>query len=75
MHFKQALRIGFHAGYMMGSGLPFYTGVAAAGSHMLWQVHSADFDSRSDCMNKFVSNKWLGGLLFSGIVLDKILLT
>lgn len=59
----------------MGSGLPYYIGVAAAGSHMLWQVHSTDYNSRSDCMDKFVSNKWLGGLLFSGIVVDKLFLT
>lgn len=59
----------------MESGVLYYTGVAAAGSHMLWQVQTADLDSRSDCMRKFVSNKWLGGLMFGGIVLDKMLLT
>lgn len=59
------------AGYMQGSGLPFYAGVTAAGAHMLWQVWSTDLESRAKCMASFVSNKWLGGLIFSGIVLDK----
>ena len=27
-----------------------------------------------DCMAKFVSNKWLGALVFAGIVADKLLL-
>ncbi len=60
---------------MMGSGVLYYVGVAAAGGHMMWQIHTTQLDSRADCMNKFVSNKWLGGLMFGGIVLDKMLLT
>ena len=40
---------------------------------MAWQIWTVDLDSRADCMAKFVSNKWLGGLLFSGIVADKLI--
>ena len=58
---------------MVGAGLPFYAGVSAAGLHMAWQIWTVDLDSRADCMAKFVSNKWLGGLMFSGIVADKLI--
>ena len=59
------------AGFMQEAGLPYYAGISAAGLHMLWQVWSADLESRADCMSKFVSNKWTGALMFAGIVTDK----
>ena len=62
----------YGAGYVVGAGVPYYAGVGAAGAHMLWQVWSTDLDSRQDCMASFVSNKWLGSLLFCGIVADKL---
>lgn len=57
----------------MGAGLPYYTGVAAAGGHLAWQVARVDLDSQGDCLAKFGSNKWYGAALFSGIVLDRLL--
>ena len=63
----------FCAGYMTDSGLPFYASLIAAGGHMAWQIMAVDLDDRQDCMAKFVSNKWFGAVLFSGIVADKLL--
>lgn len=48
-------------------------GVAAAGAHMGWQIWTVDLENRSDCMAKFVSNKWMGALMFGGIVADKLM--
>ena len=61
------------AGYMMDAGMPYYSGVAAAACHYSWQLTDVDLDSRQDCLAKFVSNKWFGALVFSGIVADKLL--
>ncbi len=40
---------------------------------MAWQICAVDLDDRADCMAKFVSNKWLGALVFSGAVADRLL--
>jgi 4-hydroxybenzoate polyprenyltransferase len=58
---------------MAGVGLPFYGGLAGAAGHLAWQIRTVNLDDRADCMAKFVSNKWLGAIIFSGIVGDKLL--
>ena len=63
-----------NAGHMAGAGLPYYVGVTAAACHYSWQLVQVNLDSRHDCMAKFVSNKWFGALVFSGIVVDRLLL-
>lgn len=62
------------AGYMMDAGIIYYAGVAAASCHYAWQLTDVNLDSRQDCLAKFVSNKWFGALVFSGIVADKLLI-
>ena len=56
----------------MDAGLPYYAGVAAAASHYSRQLYTVNLDSRQDCLAKFVSNKWFGALVFTGIVADKV---
>lgn len=58
---------------MINAGLPYYAGVSAAACHYSWQLTDVDLDSRQDCLAKFVSNKWFGVLVFTGIVADKLL--
>lgn len=58
---------------MTDAGLPYYASLAAASGHLAWQIASVELNSREDCMAKFVSNKWFGAILFSGIVADKLL--
>ncbi|KAL0033263.1 hypothetical protein WJX77_001009 [Trebouxia sp. C0004] len=60
-------------GYTMNAGLPYYAGVTAAACHYIWQLSQVDLDSRQDCLAKFVSNKWFGALVFTGIMADKLL--
>ncbi len=62
-----------YAGYMTEAGIPFYASLVAAGAHLAWQIRTVDLNNREDCMAKFVSNKWFGVVLFSGIVADKLL--
>ncbi len=70
-----AANIGFLAltGAAADMGWPYGVGVGLAGAHLAWQICTVDIDSPRDCMQKFVSNKWFGGILFGGIVADKLL--
>ena len=63
-----------HAGYAAGAGVVYYVGCGAAAGHYAWQLYTVDLDSREDCMATFVSNKWFGAIVFSGIVMDKLLM-
>ena len=62
------------AGYAAGTGVAYYIGCGAAAGHYAWQLYTVNLDSREDCMATFVSNKWFGAIVFSGIVLDKLLM-
>lgn len=53
-------------------GWPYYTFLAAASGHLAWQIYTVDLSNRADCNRKFVSNKWFGALIFSGILLGKL---
>ena len=60
------------SGVMTGAGVPYYVSVACAAGHLAWQIRAVDLNSRADCMAKFVSNRDFGAIVFSGIVLDKL---
>ncbi|MEW5310122.1 MAG: hypothetical protein WDW38_001950 [Sanguina aurantia] len=62
------------AGMASHSELPFYMGVAACAAHLTWQIRTANLQNPADCMAKFVSNKWLGGIMFTAIVADRFLM-
>ncbi|PIA41799.1 hypothetical protein AQUCO_02200314v1 [Aquilegia coerulea] len=54
------------------SGWPFYPFLMAASGQMAWQIWTVDLSSRADCNRKFVSNKWFGALVYSGILFGKL---
>jgi len=54
-------------GYFSDQMLLYYLSVAGVAAHLAWQISTVDLNS-SDCNSKFRSNKWLGLLLFAGIV-------
>ncbi|KAK4775207.1 hypothetical protein SAY86_010142 [Trapa natans] len=60
------------SGYNADIGLPYYAFLAAASGQLAWQILTVDLSSRGDCNRKFVSNKWFGALIFSGILLGKL---
>lgn len=62
------------AGIMSGASFPFYAGVAAAGTHLGWQIKTVNLDEPKDCGDKFRSNWWYGVFVFMGILSDKLLL-
>jgi 4-hydroxybenzoate polyprenyltransferase len=57
-----------YTGWLCGQTLPFYTSIAAIAAHLAHQVYTLDIDNREDCAKKFQSNRWVGLLLFLGIV-------
>jgi len=61
------------SGKFAGMGVPYAVGVAGAAVHMAWQIKTVNLDDVQDCMRKFASNKWVGAIIFSGIVIDKLL--
>nr|XP_020657421.1 4-hydroxybenzoate polyprenyltransferase, mitochondrial isoform X1 [Pogona vitticeps] len=51
---------------------PYYAAVMAVGFHLAQQIHTLDIHNPEDCWKKFISNRTLGFLLFSGIVLGNL---
>ncbi|KAL5573436.1 hypothetical protein UlMin_023033 [Ulmus minor] len=51
---------------------PYYACLAAASGQLAWQIWTVDLSSRIDCNKKFVSNKWFGAIIFSGILLGRL---
>ncbi|XP_002988480.2 4-hydroxybenzoate polyprenyltransferase, mitochondrial [Selaginella moellendorffii] len=60
------------AGYNTGIGWPFCGGVLGTACHFAWQLQTLDISNSDDCNRKFGSNKWLGAIVFGGIVLGKL---
>ena len=56
------------SGMAAGQGVPYYVGVAGAGAHLAWQLKTVNLDNPDDCLKKFKSNKWYGGIVFGSIV-------
>ena len=56
------------AGGSAGLGAPFWLALAAAAGQLGWQAARVDTDDPADCLAKFRSNRWVGWLVFAGIV-------
>ncbi|MCL7035617.1 hypothetical protein MKW94_029014 [Papaver nudicaule] len=60
------------SGYNADLGWPFYASLMAASGQLAWQIWTVDLSSRADCNRKFVSNKWFGATVFSGILFGRL---
>lgn len=60
------------AGTAADCSWPYHAAVLGAAAHMAWQIRSVDLSNGADCMAKFVSNKWVGALLFAGTVAGRV---
>lgn len=60
------------SGFNADLGWPYYTFLATASSQLAWQIYAVDLSNRTDCNRKFVSNKWFGALIFSGVLFGKL---
>lgn len=61
------------SGFNADIGWPYYVFLAAASGQLAWQIWTVDISSRADCNRKFVSNKWFGAIVFSGILFGRLL--
>ncbi|CAD6188209.1 unnamed protein product [Caenorhabditis auriculariae] len=52
---------------------PYYAAVFGVASHLGWQIVSLDIHNGEDCWRKFRANRWIGFLLFSGIIASTLL--
>jgi len=57
-------------GRLLGLGLWFYVGVAAAAAQALWHFTLIRDRSRDGCFKAFRANHWLGFALFAGTAVD-----
>ncbi|XP_074282161.1 4-hydroxybenzoate polyprenyltransferase, mitochondrial-like isoform X2 [Silene latifolia] len=60
------------SGYNADLGWPYYICLTAASGQLAWQIYTVDLSKRADCNRMFVSNKWFGALVFSGILLGRL---
>ena len=57
-----------YVGKLMGYGVYYYIGVAAALMLVLWQYQLVKKRVKADCFNAFLANNWIGFALFIGLV-------
>ena len=54
-----------------GLGLWAWTSLLLVALHLAWQIKAVDMESPADCLAKFRANRWLGLILFAGILLAR----
>ena len=57
-----------YVGKLMGYGVYYYIGLAAALMLVLWQYQLIKKRVKADCFNAFLANNWIGFALFIGLV-------
>ena len=50
---------------------PFFAcALAASAAHLTWQIKGVDLNSRPDCWKRFLSNQYLGLIIWLGLAAD-----
>jgi 4-hydroxybenzoate polyprenyltransferase len=60
------------SGWLVGTGIWFFAGLAAAAAQLIWQVATLDPDDPRNCLDRFRSNNGFGAIVFAAIVIDAI---
>ena len=47
--------------------------LTGVGCHLAWQIGTLDINSTENCWQKFRSNRWLGAILFTGILAGNLM--
>jgi 4-hydroxybenzoate polyprenyltransferase len=55
-----------------GLGRTAWLAVAGVAIHLAWQIALVDIDNPADCLKKFHANRWLGWVVFAGILAGRI---
>jgi 4-hydroxybenzoate polyprenyltransferase len=59
---------------IVAAPLLFGLGCGLAGSHLMWQVYTADLENANNLAHRFRSNNLVGGLVFGTIVAGNLAL-
>jgi 4-hydroxybenzoate polyprenyltransferase len=61
------------AGYLAGTHLIFFFGVALVSLQMAWQVTTLDIHDPANCLRRFRSNRDVGAAIFLALIIDMLL--
>lgn len=59
-------------GMIQAAGIGYYVGLILAGFLLLWQANTVKLNHQADCMQKFNTNRYIGLIIFAGILLGKV---
>ena len=68
-----ALLLWIAAGFLAGTHLVFFFGVALVGLQMAWQVSTLDTSDPKNCLRRFRANRDVGAAIFLALVTDTLL--
>jgi 4-hydroxybenzoate polyprenyltransferase len=68
-----ALLLWITAGFLAGTHLVFFFGVALVGLQMAWQVSTLDTKDAGNCLRRFRANRDVGAAIFLALVTDTLL--
>jgi 4-hydroxybenzoate polyprenyltransferase len=68
-----ALLLWIAAGFLAGTHLVFFFGVALVGLQMAWQVSTLDINDPKNCLRRFRANRDVGVAIFLALVTDTLL--
>jgi 4-hydroxybenzoate polyprenyltransferase len=57
-----------YSGWLCEQTWPYYTSIAAVLAHISHQIYTLDINDGEDCAKKFLSNRWVGLILFLGCI-------
>ena len=60
------------AGMTLGAGPLYYCGVAGSAAHAAWQIADVKLDLPADCLAKFKSNFYMGGIFMLAAMCDRL---
>lgn len=61
------------AGYVLQQTVWYYAFLAFAAAHFIWQVKTLNPQNHLRCKALFISNAWLGGVMFASLILWRCL--
>ncbi len=58
---------------LAGGGVAAYAGLGLAAIHLGWQIATLDPADTRNCLARFRANRWMGWLVFAGLVADAMI--
>ncbi len=68
-----ALLLWIAAGFLAGTHLVFFFGVALVGLQMAWQVSTLDINDPENCLRRFRANRDVGAAIFLALLADTLI--